>query len=91
MVSDLHGVLVDTLSDNFLPVRENPVYSFNLPPSAPRLLGLARWTGKVLPPVPCAMTRTAPSCITFLLALPTTVLALPGLSPVAPLPLKLRR
>ena len=43
MVSDLHGVLVNTLSDNFLPVRENPVYSFNLPPSAFRLWGLARW------------------------------------------------
>ena len=43
MVSDLHGVLVDVSSDNFLPVRENPVYSFNLPPSAFRLWGLACW------------------------------------------------
>ena len=43
MVSCLHGVNEDTLSDNFLPVRENPVYSFNLPPSAFCLWGLARW------------------------------------------------
>ena len=43
MASDLHGVRVDVSSDNFLPARENPVYSFNLPPSAVRLWGLARW------------------------------------------------
>ena len=43
MVSDLHGVLVDVSSDNFLPVIQNPVYSFNLPSSAFRLWGLARW------------------------------------------------
>ena len=91
MVSDLHGVLVDVSSDNFLPVTQNPVYSFNLPPSAFHLWGLARWghdrsstvTGGVLPPAPSAMTRTAPSCIIFLLALPTTTLALSGLTPVA--------
>ena len=35
----LHGVLVDILSDNFLSVTENPVYSFNLPPSASCPLG----------------------------------------------------
>ena len=43
MASDLHGVRVDVTSDNFLPARENPVYSFNLPPSTVRLWGLARW------------------------------------------------
>ena len=100
MVFDLHGVLVDAFSDNFLPVRENPVYSFNLPPSALRLWGLARWslttplqavplvTGRVLPPAPFAKTRTAPSCITFP---PTTTLELLGLTPVASPCLKLRR
>ena len=43
MVSDLHGVLVDVSSDNFLPVIQNSVCSFNLPSSAFRLWGLARW------------------------------------------------
>ena len=37
MISDLHDVLVHPLSDNFLPIRENPENSFNLPPSAFRL------------------------------------------------------
>ena len=44
MVSDLHGVSVDVSSDNFLPAIENLVCSFNLPPSALRLWGLARWS-----------------------------------------------
>ena len=35
--------LLTSLSDNFLPVTQNPVYSFNLPSSAFRLWGLARW------------------------------------------------
>ena len=40
----LRGVLVDGLSDNFpFPVSDNPLYSFNLPPSALRLWGLASW------------------------------------------------
>ena len=43
MASDLHGVRVGVSSDTFLPAKENPVYSFNLPPSAVRLWGLARW------------------------------------------------
>ena len=43
MASDLHGVRVDVSSDNFLPARENPVHSFNLPSSAVRPWGLARW------------------------------------------------
>ena len=47
MVSDLHGVLVDVSSDNFLPVIQNPVYSFNLPSSAFRLWGLARSAGSL--------------------------------------------
>ena len=42
MISDLHGVLVDVSSDTFLPVRDYPVNSFNLPSSAFRLWGLAR-------------------------------------------------
>ena len=37
VVSDVHGVLVDDFSDNFLSVRENTVYYFNLPPSTLRL------------------------------------------------------
>ena len=43
MASDLHGVLVAALSGSSLSIRENPVYSFNLPPSAFRLCGLALW------------------------------------------------
>ena len=70
MVSDLHGVLVDVSSDNFLPVRDNPVDSFNLRPSRHRQ-------------GPSAMTRTAPSCIIFLLTLLTATLELLGLIPVA--------
>ena len=79
MVSDLHGVLVDVSSDNCLPVIQNPVYSFNLPSSAFRLWGLARWghdhssTGHpsrqavplVIGRVPSVMILTAPSCIIF--------------------------
>ena len=99
MVSDLHGVHVDVFSDNFLPVREIPVYSFNLPPclsspagamtTPPQAVPLV--TGRVLPPAPSAMTRTAPSCITFPLALATTTLELPWLTPVASPCLLLRR
>ena len=48
-------------------------------------------TDIALPPAPFAMTRTAPSCITFPLALPTTTLELAGLTPVTPPCLKLRR
>ena len=47
-------------------------------------------TGRVLPLAPSAMTRTAPSCIIFLLALLTATLGLFGLIPVAspcPMPL----
>ena len=43
MASDLHGVRVAVSSDNFLPARENPVHSFNLPPSALCLWAHARW------------------------------------------------
>ena len=42
-MAELHGVRVDVSSDNFFLARENPVYSFNLPPSAVRLWGLVRW------------------------------------------------
>ena len=60
--------------------------SFDLPPSAFRLWGLARWghensstarhpSTRVLPPAPSVMILTAPSCITFLLALPTNGLS----------------
>ena len=48
-------------------------------------------TGRALPPAPLAMTRTAPSCITFPLALSTTTLEQPGLTPAASPCLKLRR
>ena len=80
MVFDLQGVLVDVFSDNFLPVRENPVYSVNLHPSALRLKGLARWGHdhssasrpsrhrQGPPPAPFAVTRTAAPHITFPLA-----------------------
>ena len=47
ITSDLHGVRVDVSSDNFLPARENPVYSFNLPLSAVRLWGLGTVSSKL--------------------------------------------
>ena len=84
MASDLHGVR-DDVSDNFLPARENPVYSFNLPPSAVRLWGLARWghdlssTGRPpaiglgLPLALSAMMWMVLSYITSPLAPPTSI------------------
>ena len=98
MISDLHGVLD---SDSFLPVRENPrvllqpasICLFGVLPAGvmttpPQDIPLV--TGKVLPPAPFAMTRTAPPGIIFLLALPTAMPELPGLTPVAsPCPLLL--
>ena len=65
MVSDLHGVPVDVFSDNFLPVRENPG-AMTTPPQAQEFPLV---TSRAPPPVPFAMTRTAPLYITFPLAL----------------------
>ena len=43
MASDLHGVRVALSSNDFLPAKENPIYSINLHSSAVRLWWLARW------------------------------------------------
>ena len=92
MASGLHGVRVAVSSDNFLPARENPVYSFNLSPSAVRLWRLARWghdlssTGRPptiglgLPLAPSAMMWTVLSHIISPPAPPTTMPAKPGLT-----------
>ena len=82
VASDLHGVRVDVSSDNFLPARENPVHSFNLPPSAVRLWGLARWGHDLSPPaidlgLPLALSAMmwmVLSYITSPLAPPTSML-----------------
>ena len=55
-----------------------PAGAMTTPPQAVPL-----FTGRALPPAPFAMTRTAPSCIIFLLALLTATLELLGLIPVA--------
>ena len=54
--------------------------AMTLPPQAVPLV-----IGRVPPPAPFAMTRTAPSCITFPLVLPTTMPELPGHIPAASL------
>ena len=84
--SDLHGVRVAVSSDNFLPSGENPVYSFNLPPSAVRLWELARLghdlssTGRasrhLLAPSTCSFCHD----ITSPPAPPTSMLVQPGLT-----------
>ena len=63
MAHDLHSVFVHTLSDNFVPARENPINCYNIPSSAVRLWGLACWTGcpsrHLCGPFACPFCRSA--------------------------------
>ena len=96
MVSDLHGVLVGALSltTSSLTGRTPRTPSTCLPlpfvfwvllvgamTTPPQAVPLV--TGRVLPPAPFAMTRTAPLCFTSPFAYPTAMPELPGLIPAA--------